>query len=65
MFTPFCLVYVRRFLNHTIVFFGVPFDPAPVGSRLVRLMVALALIETIIIEYWFNYISFSKFSSAT
>jgi len=51
MFTPFCLVYVRRFLNHTIVFFGVPFDPAPVGSRLVRLMVALALIETIIIEY--------------
>jgi len=38
MFIPF-LVYVRHFLNHTIVFLA-PLWPGTLGSRLVRLMVA-------------------------
>jgi len=32
MFIRFCLVYVRHFLNHTVVFlsfFGAPFGPTP------------------------------------
>jgi len=46
MFIYLYLVYVRHFVNHTVVFFGpflAPLGPSTLGNRLVRLMVAPAL----------------------
>jgi len=46
MFSHFCLVYFRHFLNHTVVFlllFRRPLQPSSLGSHLVRLMLAPAL----------------------
>jgi len=59
MYIHFYFVYVRRFLNQTVAFFGLFWHPlwsSTLGSRLVRLMVPPALgitfnSQTLLVDY--------------